>query len=65
MIRAGLHGEDHEQTNDTSNLSDATFEDHDILEDTELNAVTGGILTFCNSDHDILTTASSSNGHVK
>jgi hypothetical protein len=52
------------KTNDTSNLSDRTFEDHDILEDTELNAVTGGMLTFCNSDPDILTTAPI-NGHVK
>jgi type VI protein secretion system component Hcp len=32
------------KTNDTSNLDHDTFEDRDMLEDTELNAVTGGLL---------------------
>ena len=29
------------KSNDTSDLSDGTFEDHDTLADTELDAVTG------------------------
>jgi hypothetical protein len=51
--------------NNTSNLDHAKLEDC-VLADSELDAVTGGMLTFCNSDFDdILTTASGANGHVK
>ena len=45
------------KTNDTSNSSDNTFENHstledtDMLADTELNAVTGGMLHCCTGTH--------------
>jgi hypothetical protein len=45
------------KTNNTSNSSDDTFENHntledtDMLADTELNAVTGGVLHCCTGTH--------------
>jgi hypothetical protein len=50
------------KTNDTSKLASRDRE----LRDDELDVVTGGMLTFSNSDFDdVLPTASGANGHVK
>ena len=47
-------------------MNDTSKPEHRELADSELDAVSGGMLTFCNSDFDdILTTASGANGHVK